>query len=184
MLNTKYIKVVYEIAIRLLIFFVIGIAVTTLFSYDPTTGVAIWSRATDICYVLSLGMIVVLVMLFGFDPKTASAVWKEFFLELYLWVKGMKNGLNGIKKLRLDEVPNLGMKDFVELLQKLSVAIKIRLPEEEIAMKHLKDGLETALAYLSDEEDIDPATGLPLTWGRKNGEPYQYPTVQMGTSAK
>lgn len=145
MLNTKHVKVIYEIAIRLLIFFVIGIGVTTLFSYDPLTGVVFWSRATNYCYALSLGMVAILVMGFGFDPKTAVTVWKEFFLELYLWVKG----INGIKNVRLDEVPDLGPKRFVRLMQGMCRMVEINLPKEEAAMKHVKDGLETAMAYLT-----------------------------------
>lgn len=156
MLNTKHVKVIYEIAIRLLIFFMVGIAVTTLFSYDPTTGVAIWSRATDICYILSLGMAAVLVMGFGFDPKTALAVWKEFFLELYLWAKGM----SGIKKIRLDEVPDLEPRRFVKLLQGLSAIVKTDFPEEETAMKHVSDGLETAMAYLTEKDSVVEAAPL------------------------
>lgn len=156
MLNTKHVKVIYEIAIRLLIFFMVGIAVTTLFSYDPTTGVAIWSRATDICYILSLGMAAVLVMGFGFDPKTALAVWKEFLLELYLWVTG-----SGIKVVvRIDEVPEFGPKRFVRLMRGLSAMIKTNRPEEEVAMKHLNDGLETAMAYLTEKDSVVEAAPL------------------------
>jgi len=199
--NSKILKVGYEIAIRLLFFFMVGIAVTTLFSYDPLTGVIFWSRATNYCYALMLGMIAVLVMGMAFAPKQCLEVWKELvlsfylwikeqglgvwkgrILSLYLWIKGKANGMDDVKEITLDTIPDLGLKPFVELMQKLTDRIEITNLGEGIAMKYLQDGLETAAFCLEprQEGDTDPETGLPLTWGKKNGKPYLYPTMTAG----
>lgn len=200
-MNDKILKVGYELAIRLLFFFIVGIVVTTALSYDPLTGVVFWARATNYCYALMLGMIAVLVMGMAFAPKQCLEVWKELIhglylwieeqglevwkksvLSLYLWIKGKISGMSDIKEITIDEPSSLGLKPFVELVQKLIAKVETTNLGEEIAMKHLQDGLETATFCLEErqEGDTDPETGLPLTWGMRDGKPHLWPTVVAG----
>jgi len=180
-MNEKNIKAGYEIAIRLLVFFIVGIIVTTFFSYDPLTGVIFWSRVTNYCYALTLGMIAVLVMVASFAPKQCLEVWKELILPSYLEIKGKINSMRDIKEITFNEVPSLGLKDFVSLIQKLAAKVKIYGAGEELAMKQLQDGLETAIFCLEprQEGDTDPKTGLPLTLGMRNGTLALYPTTRV-----
>ena len=163
MLNDKIkniLAISYEIVIRLLFFFTIGILVTTLLSYDPLTGVWFWSVATDYCYELMLAMMAIVIMGAAFSPEVGATVWKKFYVQ----VLKLNSGLRGKEKIfKVEDIPKLKLPAFVKLVSQMTEKVKIEEhPNQVEALKLLKQDLAE---ILSISEYKDPVTGQPMVIG-------------------
>jgi hypothetical protein len=68
-----------KILLRLWVSLIAGIGITTILSYDLTTGVAIWSKVTPMLYLAWLVITTIVVMSIVFDLTTFFTITQNVF---------------------------------------------------------------------------------------------------------